>query len=73
MSEEKTWRDGLGLALGERSAVWVPPRSSDIYDEPAFTIWTSDRVYFPVQYDGMGWVGSVPRNPCDEATSPMGA
>jgi hypothetical protein len=33
-----------------------------------FTAWTDKRVYFPVVYDGAEWVGSVPRNPCDEAT-----
>ena len=28
---------------------------------PEFTLWTKDRVYFPVVYDGAEWVGSVPR------------
>ena len=37
-----------------------------------FTAWTETRVYFPVQYDGSEWVGSVPRNPCDEKSSHMG-
>ena len=31
-----------------------------------FTAWTATRVYFPVVYDGAEWVGSAPRNPCDE-------
>lgn len=31
-----------------------------------FTLWTKKRVYFPVEYDGSEWVGSVPRNPCEE-------
>ena len=26
-------------------------------------IWTEERVYFPVVYDGAEWMGSVPRNP----------
>lgn len=38
----------------------------------AFTAWTENRVYFPVVYDGAEWVGSVPRNPCDEASSHFG-
>lgn len=37
-----------------------------------FTAWTEARVYFPVVYDGAEWVGSVPRNPCDEASSHHG-
>ena len=31
-----------------------------------FTAWGEKRVYFPVCYDGSEWVGSAPRNPCDE-------
>ena len=38
----------------------------------AFTLWTKERVYFPVCYDGSEWVDSVPRNPCGEATSHVG-
>lgn len=37
-----------------------------------FTLWTVHRVYFPVVYDGAEWVGSVPRNPCDEKTRHVG-
>lgn len=37
-----------------------------------FTLWTKQRVYFPVVYDGSEWAGSAPRNPCDEATEHMG-
>ena len=37
-----------------------------------FTLWTEDRVYFPVQYDGSEWVASVPRFPCDEKTEHVG-
>jgi hypothetical protein len=38
----------------------------------SFTAWTDARVYFPVVYDGAEWVGSAPRNPCDEATEHQG-
>ena len=37
-----------------------------------FTLWTAERVYFPVVYDGAEWVGSAPRNPCGEAMGHMG-
>jgi len=32
-----------------------------------FTVWTKNRVYFPVCYDGMISVNSLPRNP-EEST-----
>lgn len=38
-----------------------------------FTAWSAARVYFPVVYDGSEWVGSAPRNPCDEATGHQAA
>ena len=37
-----------------------------------FTAWSENWVYFPVQYDGSEWVGSVPRNPCDIKTKHIG-
>lgn len=37
-----------------------------------FTAWTENRVYFPVCYDGAEWVGSAPRNICEEHTPHMG-
>jgi len=37
-----------------------------------FTAWGDKYVYFPVVYDGAEWVGSAPRNPCNEATSHWG-
>lgn len=36
------------------------------------TIWSERRVYFPLQYDGDLWIGSAPRDPCDEAVKPQG-
>jgi len=40
----------------------------------AFTAWTKRSVYFPVCYEGMYWVGFVPRHPTDGAgpTLPQG-
>lgn len=34
---------------------------------PSFTAWSANRVYFPLCYDGSEWVGSAPRNPCEQA------
>ena len=38
----------------------------------AFTAWSKTRVYFPIVYDGAEWVGSAPRNPCNEACEHQG-
>jgi hypothetical protein len=37
-----------------------------------FLLWTEERVYFAVEYDGAESVGSVPRNPCDEGAKHFG-
>jgi hypothetical protein len=38
----------------------------------SFTLWTSNRVYFPVVYDGAEWVCSVSRNPDGKPTQHVG-
>jgi hypothetical protein len=37
-----------------------------------FTVWTKDRVYFPICYDGAEWVGSVSRHPDGQPTDHQG-
>lgn len=37
-----------------------------------FTVWTANRVYFPIQYDGSEWCGSVARNPDGKPTLHQG-
>jgi hypothetical protein len=39
---------------------------------PAVLIWTEQRVYFPIVYDGAEWLGSAPRNPQPEGQSHVG-
>jgi hypothetical protein len=69
----ETMKDEIGHApLGDD---WVYERFDDGYggiNGCPFTLWTKKRVYFPVCYDGAEWVGSVPRNPCLEATIHLG-
>ena len=36
--------------------------------EASFTVWTEDRVYFPIGDDGLQWCGSVARNPDGKPT-----
>ena len=38
----------------------------------AFTLWTSNRVYFPAVWDGAEWVRSVSRNPDGKPTEHVG-
>ena len=37
-----------------------------------FTLWTTNRVYFPGNYDGSEWVSSVSRNPDGKPTHHIG-
>ena len=37
-----------------------------------FTIWTTDRIYFPACYDGSEWCTSVARNPNGKPTGHVG-
>ena len=82
-----SWRSLLTDALTDQGETWEDVVESTLTDEAlerrfddgyggsegcAFTLWTFNRVYFPVVYDGAEWVSSVPRNPCDEATSHVG-
>ena len=76
-----TWREEIGKDVLEQM-VAIYPKDLDLdkkfdagYGSPEgepFTLWTKDRVYFPICYDGAEWVCSVPRNPCDIATEHMG-
>lgn len=43
-----------------------------ISEGPNILIWTEERVYFPVVYDGAEWMGSAPRNPAPEGQPHVG-
>ena len=77
-----TWRKLISEEMKERGDCWdnvvmTMPRAGflDIefddgfggHEGVPFTLWTKDRVYFPMEYDGADLVRSAPRNPCDEA------
>jgi len=67
-----TWENLVGTTLttkGMNKKFYV---GHGIEEGEPFTLWTKDRVYFPVCYDGAESVGSVPRNPCDEVTFHIG-
>jgi hypothetical protein len=77
-----TWRKELDACID-----WDDIESSTLTDEDldrefdpgfggsngcSFTIWTSDRVYFPAVYDGSEWVEWVSRHPDTKPTQHVG-
>lgn len=79
-----TWRKMLETARhDDASAVVAVAPSEDVLDVefddgyggsegPPVLIWTEQRVYFPVVYDGAEWLGSAPRNPTSEGQEHVG-
>ena len=80
----KTWRSLLAKAFLKTGDTHLISTMTDAeLDKPLspgygisrgcpFTAWGETHVYFPVVYDGMEWVGYVPRNPCDTKTRHQG-
>lgn len=78
-----TWRVKIAQEMESRRESWADVESCTLTDDDLdvefdcgyygstggkpFTLWTKNRVYYPVMYDGDEWCESVPRNPCDEA------
>jgi hypothetical protein len=79
-----TWRKEFQEARGQDNSpvVAVAPDESylDVEFDDSFgtstglpvLIWTEQRVYFPVVYDGAEWIGSAPRNPQSEGQPHVG-
>lgn len=68
----ETWKDVVHSTLSRRELKRYFDSSFGATEGKPFTLWTVNRVYFPVCYDGAEWVASVPRNPCDEITEHIG-
>ena len=82
-----TWQKLISKSLKAANETWDDVEATTLTDEQKtqifydgyggskgvnFTLWTKNRVYFPVIYNGAQWVGSVARHPCDEASSHHG-
>jgi len=81
-----TWREeiaGAMLGSGDKSSTLICTLSKEELEAPfdngfgqtegvPFTAWTDDFVYFPIEYDGSEWCGSVARNPNDVPTRHQG-
>jgi hypothetical protein len=87
MSNKTTWRILINDCLSGHNEIWedvvkctlsemeLDEKFDDGYggsEGKPFTLWTKNRVYFPIVYDGAEWVESVPRNPCDEISGHFG-
>lgn len=68
----ESFDDVVGSTLSDNGLDEPFTPGSSIVEGVSFTLWTEDRVYFPTRYDGSEGVGSVPRDPNDEATSHIG-
>ena len=83
----RSWKVMISLEMKDFKDSWDNVVSSTMTDQESleefdtgyggtngcsFTVWTKDRVYFPVCYDGAEWVGSVSRNPNSIATDHQG-
>lgn len=78
-----TWRKELeDDGITESDIVAVAPDESvldiefycgfGLSEGPWVLVWTEDRVYFPVVYDGSEWLESAPRNPVPEPKRHVG-
>lgn len=65
-AHKETWADVVKLAIDEGGLDYEFDDGFGVPEGPPFTLWTKNRVYFPIEYDGAEGVASVPRNPCDE-------
>lgn len=85
-SDTTCWRDEITLEMSMHNETFNDVVSSTLNDDDLdvrfydgysmqgkpFTIWTANRVYFPVVYDGCEWCASVSRNPDGKATDHIG-
>ena len=82
-----TWRKLIKAKLSENKEFWKDVQETTLtlkeldveFDDgfggsegKPFTLWTKNRVYFPVVYDGAEWVGSVSRHPDGKPTEHVG-
>ncbi len=82
-----TWKKSITAALSDNKETWADVQSHTLTEEQLnaefddgyggtegapFTLWTTNRVYFPICYDGAEWCGSVARNPDGKPTEHQG-
>ncbi len=73
MSPDESWDDVVSCTLSDEQLDIEFDNDFGITEGIPFTLWTKKRVYFPVGYDGLEWVGYVSRKPDGKPTSHIGA
>ena len=69
---KETWDDVISCTLSQDELNEKFDDMSALEEGSPFTVWTKDRVYFPVTYDGNEDVKSVSRNPDGKPTQHIG-
>lgn len=87
MREKVSWREMIAIEMEEKKESWKDVEECTLSDDELnfkfdngyggtegipFTIWTKNRVYFPVCYDGAEWCTSVSRVVDGEPTNHVG-
>lgn len=70
-----TWGSIVDLVIEGGSVECFDDKFDDglgLEEGKPFTVWTTDRVYFPVWYDGSEWVWSASREPDGVAMTHVG-
>lgn len=68
----ETWKDVVSCTLSEELLNQKFDSGHGSIEGKPFTLWTNERVYFPVCYDGAEWVRSASRNPDGKPTYHVG-
>lgn len=69
---DETWREVKSCTLTEEELDEKFDAGFGLPEGKPFTLWTENRVYFPVEYDGAERAASVARNPDGKATEHVG-
>jgi len=87
MNRTTTWREMISEEMADYGDSFENVVTSTLTDEQldrkfdsgyggiegeTFTLWTENRVYFPIVYDGAEWCGSVARHPDGKPTDHQG-
>jgi hypothetical protein len=69
---EETFEDVVECTLNDEELLVEFNDGFGCSEGEPFTLWTKNRTYFPVVYDGAEWAKSVSRNPDGKPTSHFG-
>jgi hypothetical protein len=70
--QKETFEDVVSSTLTEEELLKEFDGGFGCSEGEPFTLWTTNRVYFPVVYDGAEWCASVSRNPDGKPTYHIG-